>query len=83
MDFILFFFYFKKRKFLNFLIINGKDTFLVFFDYPGKIIFDLGYTHANEIEITMEYADMDCYIITLFEIEISSTTAPVFIGVPN
>ena len=48
----------------NFLIINGKDTFLVFFDYPGKIIFDLGYTHANEIEITMEYADMDCYIIT-------------------
>lgn len=48
----------------NFLIIDGRDTFLVFFDYPGKVIFDLGYTDKNKVKITMKTIDMDCYFIT-------------------
>lgn len=31
----------------NFLIVDGKECFGVFFDYPGKLTFDIGYTDRN------------------------------------
>lgn len=47
----------------NFLVINGKETFGVFFDYPGIITFDVGYTHLDELVITLEEPDADVYLL--------------------
>lgn len=47
----------------NFLIIDNKKTFGVFFDYPGKITFDIGYTNIDEMKITIEGNDYNIYII--------------------
>lgn len=48
----------------NFLIISGKELFGVFFDYPGFMEFDIGYTNRDELTITAENMHMDVYIIT-------------------
>lgn len=42
----------------------GKESFGLFFDYPGKITFDMGYLDINTIQVTCEKADMMVYIIT-------------------
>ena len=47
----------------NFLVIAGETTFGVFFDYPGIISFDVGYTHMDELVITLEEPDADVYIL--------------------
>ncbi|MCI7814184.1 MAG: glycoside hydrolase family 31 protein [Lachnospiraceae bacterium] len=47
----------------NFLLIDGKDHFGVFIDYPGILTFDIGYTKLNELVITPREADLDVYII--------------------
>ena len=49
----------------NFLVLDGgKEQFGVFFDYPGIITFDLGYTHLNELKITLSEPDADVYVMT-------------------
>ena len=49
----------------NFLVLDGgKEQFGVFFDYPGIITFDVGYTHLNELKITLSEPDADVYIMT-------------------
>lgn len=48
----------------NFLIISGRELFGVFFDYPGSITFDIGYTHRNILNIYAQDDNMDIYIIT-------------------
>ena len=35
----------------NFIIIEGKERFGLFFDYPGMLTFDLGYTSSNDLSI--------------------------------
>ena len=47
----------------NFFVIDGKERFGVFFDYPGKLILDMAYTKIDEVRITPEDWDMDVYII--------------------
>jgi alpha-glucosidase len=47
----------------NFLVVEGKETFGVFVDYPGKVIFDVGFTHKDYLEIALEEQDADIYII--------------------
>lgn len=47
----------------NFLVVAGEETFGVFFDYPGIISFDVGYTHLDELVITLEELDADVYIL--------------------
>ena len=47
----------------NFLVVAGEETFGVFFDYPGIISFDVGYTHLDELVITLEEPDADVYIL--------------------
>ncbi len=51
----------------NFLIIDDKnaggDRFGVFFDYPTRITFDIGYTKQNELTVSTENPDIDVYII--------------------
>lgn len=49
----------------NFLVLDGgKERFGVFFDYPGIITFDVGYTHLDELKITLSESDADVYVIT-------------------
>ena len=35
----------------NFVIISGKETFGLFFDYPGKLTFDIGYTRQDAMRL--------------------------------
>ena len=51
----------------NFLIIddkaNGGDRFGVFFDYPARITFDIGYTDSDTLLVSTEKSDIDVYIV--------------------
>lgn len=48
----------------NFIIIRGECTFGAFFDYAGKIIFDIGYTEKDTMSIHADKNDLAVYIIT-------------------
>lgn len=48
----------------NFIIIRGECTFGAFFDYAGKIIFDIGYTEKNTMSIHADKNNLAVYIIT-------------------
>ena len=48
----------------NFILVSGKETFGAFFDLPGRITFDLGYTDSDIICITPETFALDLYIVT-------------------
>ncbi len=45
----------------NFLI---HGTCGIFIDYPSEIIWDIGYTHPDEVIITIEGPDFDIYLIS-------------------
>ena len=47
----------------NFLIIKGEKTFGLFVDMPSTVVFDCGYTHKDELVITIQSKDFDLYII--------------------
>ena len=47
----------------NFLVVSGKHTFGVFVDSPGKVVYDIGFTEMNQMEITSEIPDFELYII--------------------
>lgn len=48
----------------NFFIMDGKETFGMFLDYPGLVQFDMGYSHYDRMEITLEDANYILYVIT-------------------
>lgn len=48
----------------NFLIVDGKETFGIFIDYPSELKFDIGYTRSDLLWITCKKADLDFYVIT-------------------
>ena len=48
----------------NFILVDGEERFGAFFDLPGKIVFDLGYTDSKVITVTPEDFALDLYIIT-------------------
>ena len=47
----------------NFIILSGKQTFGLFFDYPGKLTFDIGYTYVDTLQVSCEDADLKVYVI--------------------
>lgn len=47
----------------NFFILDGKERFGVFIDYPGEVEFDVGYSNMSELRITPASMDLDVYII--------------------
>lgn len=47
----------------NFLVVDGKEAFGVFVDFPGKVIFDVGYSSKNKLSIIIENINLDLYII--------------------
>lgn len=48
----------------NFIIVSGKEHFGLFFDYPGYLTFDIGYTRQDTLTVSCETADLDLYVIT-------------------
>ncbi len=46
-----------------FIVIDGKEVFGIFVDYPDRVIFDIGYTSVNKINITVGSPDYVFYII--------------------
>ena len=48
----------------NFIIVCGKVTFGAFFEYPGKMEFDIGYTRRDTMQIKAAKNDLTVYIIT-------------------
>ena len=48
----------------NFIIISGTRNIGLFFDYPGTIRFDIGYTRQNLLTVSCERADLALYVIT-------------------
>lgn len=48
----------------NFIIIDGEEKLGIFFDNPGRVTFDIGYTKKNEIRVTPENIDMYVYVIS-------------------
>ena len=48
----------------NFIIISGEKTVGVFFDYPGKMTFDIGYTRKDVMTVQAAENDLAVYIIT-------------------
>lgn len=48
----------------NFTIIDGKDKFGVFVDFPGKVTFDVGFTDKDKYKITIENSNVKIFIIT-------------------
>lgn len=47
----------------NFFIVDGRERFGVFVDYPGEIKFDIGYAHKDELRILPEDMNLVLYII--------------------
>ena len=48
----------------NFFIVFGRKTFGVFIDYPGRVVFDLGFAKCDELCVQIERADVDIYFFT-------------------
>ena len=48
----------------NFIIISGKQHIGMFFDYPSKITFDVGYNRQDTLKVSCERADLYVYVIT-------------------
>lgn len=47
----------------NFLLVDGEQPYGLFFDYAGVMTFDIGYTHLDELKITMTDWNFDLYVI--------------------
>ncbi len=47
----------------NFILIEGKECFGAFFDYPTRLTFDIGFTKSDTLSVSAEKADIDLYII--------------------
>ena len=47
----------------NFIIVSGKTTFGLFFDYPSELTFDIGYDREDTLKVSCENADLDIYVL--------------------
>ena len=47
----------------NFFVVDGKDRFGVFVDYPSYVTFDIGYSKLDELTVKTVDGHVDLYII--------------------
>ncbi|MCH4888287.1 alpha-glucosidase [Acidaminobacter sp. JC074] len=47
----------------NFFIVDGKKSFGVYIDFPTYIEFDFGFSHKDELKVSIEGKDLRLYII--------------------
>lgn len=48
----------------NFLLVDGHTPYGLFFDYPGKITFDIGFGNASHLVVYANEANLTLYMIT-------------------
>lgn len=48
----------------NFILVFGKETFGVYFDYPGEMEFDIGFTFRDKLTVTAEKKSLNIFVIT-------------------
>ena len=48
----------------NFIIVDGRDNFGLFIDYPSKLTFDIGFTDKDILNIHTDGSDLVLYVIT-------------------
>lgn len=48
----------------NFILISGENHVGFFFDYPGYLTFDIGFTRQDTLTVSCETADLNLYVIT-------------------
>lgn len=48
----------------NFIVLDGNEHFGMYFDYPGKLTFDVGYTCQDTLTVSCDGTDLDLYVIT-------------------
>lgn len=46
----------------NYLFVVGNKTLGMYLDFPGKIRYDIGFTHPDKMMITIDSPDFDLYI---------------------
>ena len=56
----------KQRMYAahNYIVISGQQNLGLFFDYPARIRFDIGFTRRDWLKVTCERADLALYVIT-------------------
>ncbi len=47
----------------NFIVVAGRETFGLFFDYPSEIAFDIGYAKTDTLQVSCEDADLNLFVI--------------------
>lgn len=47
----------------NFIVVSGKETFGLFFDYPSAMTFDIGYTRMDTLQVSCAEADLNLFVI--------------------
>lgn len=47
----------------NFIVVVGKKTFGLFFDYPSTITFDIGYTRMDTLQVSCGDANLNLFVI--------------------
>ena len=47
----------------NFIVMSGKETFGLFFDYPSAMTFDIGYTKMDTLQVSCADADLNLFVI--------------------
>lgn len=47
----------------NLIVISGEQNVGLFFDYPSRLVFDIGYTREDTMKVSCEEADLYLYVI--------------------
>ena len=47
----------------NFIVVSGKETFGLFFDYPSAMTFDIGYTRMDTLQVSCAESDLNLFVI--------------------
>ena len=47
----------------NFIVVSGKETFGLFFDYPSAMTFDIGYTRMDTLQVSCAGSDLNLFVI--------------------
>lgn len=47
----------------NFLILDGEEKIGIYVDFPGNVVFDVGFSNKNQLKIKITKKDFEIYII--------------------
>ncbi len=47
----------------NFIVVSGKETFGLFFDYPSAMTFDIGYTRMDTLQVSCAESGLNLFVI--------------------